>query len=107
MKLFDKKFKVKVTYFGSGKYEVNYAHYRFIPIYYTLCFWFEQTLTGGTECWSGRLMNIKEAERVAKSLKSIEDVREWYKPYEEKERTFYKRKTEYYKKNVPYRSKQF
>jgi hypothetical protein len=107
MKLFDKKFKVKVSYFGSGYYQVKYAYYRFIPIYYALCFWFEQTLTGGTECWSTKLFKIEKAERVAKSLKGIEDVREWYKPYEEKERTFYKRQAEYYKKNVPYSSKQF
>jgi hypothetical protein len=103
----NKKFKVKVTYFGDGRYQVKYAHYRFIPTYHTLCFWFEQTLTGGTECWSDRLMRIEEAERVAESLKSINDVREWYKPYKKEEISFYKRQAEYYKKNVPYSSKQF
>lgn len=107
MKLFDKKFKVKATYFGSGYYQVKYTYYRFIPIYHSLCFWFEQTLTGGTECWSTKLFGIEEAERIAKSLKSIEDVREWYKPYEEEERIFYKRQAEYYKKNVLYSGKQF
>lgn len=107
MKLFEKKFKVKVTYFGSGKYQVKYAHYRFIPIYHALCFWFEQTLTGGTECWSTELFGIEEAERVAKTLKSIEDVKQWYKPHEKKEQIFYTRQAEYYKKNVPYSSKQF
>lgn len=107
MKLFDKKFKVKVKYFGKGKYQVKYASYRLIPIYHVLCFWFEQSLTSDTECWSTKLLGIEKAEELAKSLKTIEDIRAWYKPHEHKERSFYRRQAEYYKKNVPYRSKQF
>lgn len=107
MNIFNKKFKVRVNYFGSGKYQVQYANYRLIPTWYTLCFWFEQTLTGGTECWCNRLMDIEEAEKTAKSLKSIEDVREWHKPDEERRKIFYERKAEYYKKAVPYQTKQF
>jgi hypothetical protein len=107
MKIFNKKFKVRVNYFAEGRYQVQYAYYRLIPIWHTLCFWFEQTLTGGTECWTDRLMSIDEAEITAKRLKSIDDVREWYKPYEERMKIFYERKAEYYKKAVPYRTKQF
>lgn len=95
MILFNKKFKVKITHCGEDKYQVKYAHYRFIPIWHTLRFWFEQTLTGGTECWSTMLFKIEEAERVAKKIKNIADVREWYKPHKERETFFYKRKAEY------------
>ena len=91
----------------KDKYEVQFAYYYFIPSFNSLCFWFEQTLTGGTECWSTRLMDYKNAEELAKSLKSIEDVRNWYKKYEEKEKNFYIRKKEYYNKNVPYNTKYF
>jgi len=91
----------------KDKYEVQYAHYYFIPVYHSLCFWFEQMLTGGTECWSTRLMDFQTAENLAKSLKSIEDVRKWYERDEAKEKDFYKRKKEYYAKNVPYDTKYF
>lgn len=105
--MFKKKFKVRVSHFGQGRYSVEYAHYRFIPVWYELCFWFEQTLTGGTECWTTDLFSYQEAEELAKSLKSIDDVKEWYKPDEAKEADFYKRKKEYYKENVPYDTKYF
>ena len=113
--MFNKKFKVRVRHFAKDKYEVHlahyyvvqFAHYYFIPIYHSLCFWFEETLTGGTECWSTRLMDYQTAEDLAKRLKSIEDVREWYKKDEAKEKDFYRRKKEYYAKNVPYDTKYF
>lgn len=103
--MFKKKFKVKVSYWGHGKYTVSYAYYRFIPIWYTLKFWFEQTLTGGTECWSTSLMSVKEAEKLAQKIKNIDDVYKFYEKDELKESDFYKRKSEYYKNAVPYRSK--
>ena len=49
MGIFKKKFKVKVSYFAEGRYSVKYAHYRLIPIYHALHFWFEQSLTINTE----------------------------------------------------------
>lgn len=107
IKIFNKKFKVKVVLFSGDRYQVKYTNYRFIPIWYPLCFWFEQTLTGGNECWTTDLFKVEEAERIAKKLKTIEDVAEWYKPDEEKRIIFYKRQTEHYKKAVPYNSKEF
>ena len=107
MKIFDKKFKVKVTYFAEDKYKVKYSHYRFIPIWYAIIYWFNQGLTGGTEGFFEKLFEIEEAEKCAKKLKSIEDVREWHKPEIERKKKFYKRQTEYYKKAVPYISKKF
>lgn len=107
MKLFSKKFKTRVVYFGWGKYTVEYANYRLIPIWHTLKFWFEQSLTGGTECWSTELLKVEEAENLAKRLRSIEDVIEWYRPHEEREKLFYIKKKEYYEKAVPYSSKEF
>jgi hypothetical protein len=103
----NKKFKVRVRYFSSGKYTVQYAHYYFIPNYHSLLFWFEQSLTSGTECWSTRLMDVKSAENLAKTLKSIEDIEKWYEKDELKAKDFRKRKKEYYEKNVPYNTKHF
>lgn len=105
--MFKKKFKVRVRHFYQDKYEVQFAHYHIIPIYHSLCFWFEQSLTSNTECWTIKLFDYQSAEKFAKSLKSIDDVRKWYEKDEEKEKSFYIRKKEYYEKNVPYRTKYF
>ncbi len=105
--MFNKKFKVRVTHFAEDKYVVQYSHHYLIPWYNSLCFWFEQSLTGGTECWSTNLYDYKTAENLAKSLKSIEDVSKWYEKDEAREKDFYKRKKEYYSKNVPYDTKYF
>ena len=100
-----KKFKVRVRHFLKDKYEVQYAYYYFMPHYNSLCFWFEQTLTSGTECWSTMLIDYQAAEDLAKSIKSIEDIRKWYEKYEADEKDFYRRKKEYYAKNIPYNTK--
>ena len=105
--MFNKKFKVRVKYYADGYYMVQFAHYYFIPIYHSLCFWFELTLTSNTEGWSLRLMDFKSAENLAKSLKSIECVRKWYEKDESNKADFYRRKKEYYAKNVPYDTKYF
>lgn len=102
-----KKFKVRVVYFGEAYYRVQWAEYRIIPRWFTLCFWFEQTLTGGTECWSDKLFNFKDAEKVASSLKSREDVIKFYERDNAREKDFYKRQSEFYGKNVPYKTKYF
>lgn len=104
--MFEKKFRVRISLYSRDYYTVEYAHYRFIPFYTPLCFWFEQTLTGGTECWSTRLFKVKEAEEVANNIRSIEDVSEYHKPEHIKRNDFYARKNEYYKNQVPYKSKQ-
>ena len=105
--MFNKKFKVRVRLFGKDKYQVQFAHYYFIPIFHSLGFWFEQTLTANTQCWSTRLFDYKSAEELAKTLKSIEDVRKWYEKDKAEEKDFYKRRKEYYEKNVPYDTKYF
>jgi hypothetical protein len=106
--MLNKKFKVRVRRFiTKDKYEVQFAHYYFIPIYHSLCFWFEQAVTSGTECWSTKLMNWQTAEDLAKTLHSIEDIEKWYEKDEAKEQDFYIRKKEYYTKNAPYDKKYF
>ncbi len=82
-----KKFKVRIKLHSGDKYVVEYAHYRVIPWYTALCFWFSQTLTGGTECWSTNMWPYEQAEEVAKSLTCIDDVHTYYVPYE-RERVF-------------------
>jgi hypothetical protein len=102
-----KKFKVRVRHYLYDKYVVEFAHYYFIPIYSTLCFWFEQSVAAETHCWSTYLTDYETAENLAKSLKSIEDVEQWYKKDKAREMDFYKRRKEYFEKNIPYDTKYF
>lgn len=107
MKIFNKKFKVKVVHFNEDYYIIKYAYYRFIPIYHTLNYWFELTLTSNLEEWTCMIFKVDKAEEVARKMKSIEDVKEWYEPYKNEEKDFYKRKKDFYNNNVPYKVKHF
>ena len=93
MDLFEKKFKTRVRYYAKDKYTVDYCSYYLFPKWRSLRFWFEQTLTEDTECWCIRLFHLDDAEELQKSLKSIEDVREYFKPHEVAEKSFYARKS--------------
>ena len=96
--MLNKKFKVRVTLYARDRYVVQFAHYYFFPIYKTLQRWFECGLTSGIECWSVDLFCYEEAEYIAKSLKSIDDVHELYKKDKQKEIDFHNRKKAHYKK---------
>lgn len=107
--MFKKKFKVRVVlagyylrllWFSVTNYEVQFAYYRFIPIYSPLCFFFRGS-------WSPNLFGFEEAESIAKNLKSIDDVAKYHEPYEAKEREYLQKERDYYKKNVPYETKYF
>lgn len=104
--MFEKKLKVRISHFGRDYYTVDYTYYRFIPWYNSIMYWFDQGPTGGTEGWSTDLFKLKDAETFASSLKSIEDVNEYYRKEHIKRSEFYKRKNDYYNTNVPYKSKQ-
>ena len=94
----DKKFEVKVTYFSEDKYKVQFAHYRIIRIWHTLCFWFESGAPSSFDGWSTSLFSIDEAEKLAKSINSINDIENYYKKEREKEKGYSKRRNEFYKK---------
>jgi hypothetical protein len=102
-----KKFKVRVVLFDQQRYCVQYAYYYFIPVYHTLKFWFFLSYTGSIHTWATKLFSVKEAEQFASTLKSIEDIRKYYIPQEAKQTEFYKERKASYKKNVPYRTKNF
>lgn len=95
-----KKFKVRVRHFSQDKYVVEYAYYYIIPIYRPLCFWFEQSVMAGTECWSENLMDFKAAKELSEKLNSIEDIVAWHEKEKKKEKDFYRRKKEYILKNM-------
>ena len=104
--MFEKKFRVRISHYAENKYAVQYSNYRFIPIYNSMLFWFDLGFTGNCECWSLGLFEIKEAEEFASTLKSIEDVNEYYRKENIKRTEFYKKKNEFQKNNIPYKSKQ-
>ena len=105
--MFEKKFRVRISYFGRDNYTVDYAHYRFIPWYSSICFWFDACgVNSDLECWSTKLFKINEAEEFADNLKSIEDVYAYYRKEDIEQTEFYKKKNEFQKNNIPYKSKQ-
>ena len=105
-KIAPKKFKVRVAHFASATYCVQWCNYRFIPIWHSLCFWFDQGHPGGTEQWSTNLFSYKKAEKVAAKITSIEDVRKYYLRDEKKEEKWKLKETAYWAKNAPYISKE-
>ena len=106
MEIFKRKFKVKVSYFGEGKYTVKYSQHRIIPKWKELCFWYSTTPTG-MYGWSTDLFYIDEAEEIAKSLKSIEDVKAFHAKDYPKRDAFFKKYNEFWSNKVPYKSKVF
>lgn len=107
MKLIDKKFKVRVRHFRSCRYIVEYSYYRFIPIWKPLLFWFDQGHPGGCECWSKNMWDVKEAEKIASKLKTIDDIAEYYKPWEKQENEWRKNQKKYLEEKAPYTVKKF
>lgn len=107
MGLVDKKFRVRVRHYADCKYVVEYAHYRFIPIWHTLNFWFDMGHPGGVECWSTDMWDVEEAERIATRLKSIDDVYEYYKPLIEQKEKWMEDERNYWKAQKPYIIKEF
>jgi len=105
--MFKKKFRVRVSHFAEAKYTVQWCHYRFIPFWHSLCFWFDQGHPGGTECWSTNMWTVTKAEDIASRLKTRDDVRDYYKFYEKKEKEWIEREKRFWEKNVPYSSKEF
>jgi hypothetical protein len=104
-RFFSKKFKTRVSHFADAKYTVQWCNYRFIPVWHSLCFWFEQGHPGGTECWSTDMWDYKTAERIATKIKSKSDLRKYYEPFEKQEAKWRTDEKEYWKKNAPYRTK--
>jgi len=106
MGLFDKKFKVKVNHFSGKYYTVKYAHYRIIPFYHNICRWLDYSYNSGLECWNPILLSFSKAESFAKDFKTYNDVVEYYKADEKKEKQFYINQKKWRNDNIPYSSKQ-
>ena len=80
MKLFTKKFRVRVRHYTDKYYVVDYAYYRIFPNWGVILFWFDQGHPGGTECWSEKMFTVKEAEEFAKTLNTFQDIVKYYQP---------------------------
>ncbi len=101
----EKKFKVRVDHFAGTKYTVDYANYYLIQNWKPLCYWFSLCLDGSSHDWAIRLYDYEDAERMALTLKSIEDVNKWYKIENKKRDDFYAKRKEYLKRRQPYTTK--
>jgi hypothetical protein len=50
--MFEKKFRVRISYFAEDWFTVDYAYYRFFPWYNSIMYWFDCGMTGNLESWS-------------------------------------------------------
>ncbi len=100
-----KKFKVRISHFKHEYYTIDYTEHYLFPSWKSLYFWFDQTLTSGTECWSLNLFTVKEAEDLVSKINNMNDIDQYYKIETEKMNKFKAKQREYYEKNVPYKNK--
>ena len=105
--MFNKKFKVRVKYYFQNYYVVQYAYYYVLPIYKNINFWFQQSLTSSTACWSVNLFDCESAEKLAKTFNSIEDVNKYYESDMAKMKKFYIDREKDKEINQPYKVKYF
>lgn len=106
-RIFAKKFKTRVAHYIKAKYTVQYCHYRIIPLWHSLMIWYDygHPASFGISCWHTALWDYETAERIAEKLKSIGDIVEYYKPFEEEERKWHDAENKYWEQNVPYNKK--
>lgn len=103
MKLFklpEKKFRVRVIYYGGwiNRWNVQYTYYRFIPIWNTINKYYEST-----NDWSDKIFMLsKNAEEFAYKLNSIEDVYKYYQEAEKEEIEYNRKQKELYPYKVKY-----
>ena len=101
-----KKFRVRVKHFLRESYIVQYAHYLVIPNWKTLNRWDglfhpDRDLA----CWTYNLLNYGNAEKLARSIQGIEDVKSYYKTHELERKQYWIDEKKWWKINAPYTEK--
>ena len=105
MKLFEKKFKVRVKHFSSEYYCIEYCYYRFIPIWHRLYKWTDPSITAWYDGWNTMIhCSFISAEQFAEKI-NYEYVKNHNENQLKKEKDFYKRQKEHNIKIIPYDSK--
>jgi hypothetical protein len=107
MKLFKKKFSVRIRRYYQHTYTVDYAHYRFLKLWNEVTYWRDPLNIWDTEGWHPILFSKPEgAESFAKSqLNSYDDVIRYYIPQLKKENDYLERRKEFFGKSEPYETK--
>ena len=100
------EFRVRVVYAFSGKYYVDYYNNGWKRIKY----WFGSEIMhpkSGLEGFFENLFDVHKAEQLANSLKSMDDVMNYYIPIIEEKKKWESDEKEFWIKNVPYKEKTF
>lgn len=107
MKWPDKKYRVRVSCCQTGLYHVQWAFYRFIPIWQNIVR-FEKPNVCYEHCvsgWESKVFRHKEAEEFAQSINTIEKLSQYIEKQNNKEREYLKDKAFRDKNSTPYRTK--
>lgn len=100
------EFRVRVVYAFGGKYYVEYYNNGCKRIKYWFGF---ETMhpSNGLEGYFAHLFDVDKAEKLAKSLKSMDDVNNYYIPIIEEQKKWEADEKEFWIKKVPYKEKNF
>lgn len=74
MRLFKRKFEVKIKHETDIFYSVSFTDYFLIPVWSKLRVW-DRSI--GSHSMTVGLFSVEEAEKVAEKIKSLEDVGSW------------------------------
>jgi hypothetical protein len=103
----NKKLRVRVSHFLRDKYKVEYFQDRMFRGGWIELKFFYGFSKGGSHGWSLNLWCVEGAERIAESLKTLDDVRKYYATYEEEERVYNEKETAWKKRVKPYAVREF
>lgn len=100
------KYKVRVKR-SFGIYIVQWAYYRFIPVWYTVVEFDEppRAYDHTTDGWDPKCFSYQDAEEFAKSINTYEKLKEYYKKEDEAEEIYLIDKNKRDEEEYPYKSK--
>jgi len=75
--LFKKKFEIRINHWYSNLYTIDWCYYRLFKIPHSLC----DYCTLFRE-WKVRYLWYDKAVKIANNIKSIDDVKKYYQPFE-------------------------
>jgi len=90
------KFKVRIKHYIDEDYIVQYAYYRFIPIYYTIYKWLQYGLG-----YNPIMGKYEYTKKFASGLKTYEDVLKFKKQQQELSKLYPENKNRYKKITTP------
>ena len=95
----EKKFRVRLKHYNEGRYCIQYAHYRWFPIWMNLMVYIDGV------GYHDLHLPVKEAEEIASGVKSYDNVLNLFWSQMKKELEYKKKKLEEQQMEIPFKVK--